>query len=239
MNHHLSLVTDVIPFTWVDGPGNRIVVFFQGCNFDCKACHNPQTIPLESVHAHRWSVDDVLERVRASMPHIRGITVSGGEATLQWEFLVELFDAVKQTPDLAHLTTFIDSNGHVTDGVWDALLPHTDGVMLDLKVLDDGLHRDFTGKSNELVLAYIQRLAHEGKLYETRLMLAPGLNDSDDQLSETATWLMAINPEMRIKVNHFHRHGTRFPASEWAEADDALKEHHREVLVAAGVQYLC
>jgi pyruvate formate lyase activating enzyme len=34
-------VADVIPFSWVDGPGNRFVVFTQGCPFDCLACHNP------------------------------------------------------------------------------------------------------------------------------------------------------------------------------------------------------
>ena len=39
-----GLVTDVIPFSCVDGPGNRFVVFLQGCDFDCVACHNPYTI---------------------------------------------------------------------------------------------------------------------------------------------------------------------------------------------------
>ena len=39
-----GLVTDTIAFSNVDGPGNRFVVFLQGCNFDCIACHNPFTI---------------------------------------------------------------------------------------------------------------------------------------------------------------------------------------------------
>ena len=39
-----GLVTGTIPFSNVDGPGNRFVVFLQGCNFDCVACHNPYTI---------------------------------------------------------------------------------------------------------------------------------------------------------------------------------------------------
>ncbi|MCE1174888.1 MAG: YjjW family glycine radical enzyme activase [Propionibacteriales bacterium] len=38
------MVTDIIEFSVVDGPGNRFVVFLQGCNFDCLACHNPYTI---------------------------------------------------------------------------------------------------------------------------------------------------------------------------------------------------
>ena len=39
-----ALVCDIVRFSSVDGPGNRCVVFLQGCNFDCIACHNPYTI---------------------------------------------------------------------------------------------------------------------------------------------------------------------------------------------------
>ncbi len=239
MSHHQSLVSDFLPFTWVDGPGNRLVIFFQGCNFDCLACHNPQTIPLQSVAAHTWTVEDVLQRVRTSMPFIRGITVSGGEATLQWPFLVELFTRIKQDEEFAHLTTFIDSNGHVEPAVWEALLPVTDGVMLDLKAVDGTLHTELTGHSNALVLDSIRYLAAAGKLYETRLMLAPDRNDSDEQLRTTAQWLLGVDPLMRVKINHFHAHGTRSPASNWAEADEARRQRNRQVLLEAGVQYLC
>jgi pyruvate formate lyase activating enzyme len=44
MNATLGLITDTIAFSNVDGPGNRFVVFLQGCNFDCVVCHNPYTI---------------------------------------------------------------------------------------------------------------------------------------------------------------------------------------------------
>ena len=39
-------VNKIIPFSNVDGPGNRTSVFFQGCSFDCLFCHNPETIHL-------------------------------------------------------------------------------------------------------------------------------------------------------------------------------------------------
>lgn len=38
-----AVVTKIIPFSSVDGPGNRTAVFLQGCNIDCKYCHNPET----------------------------------------------------------------------------------------------------------------------------------------------------------------------------------------------------
>ena len=39
-----GLVTDCLESSAVDGPGNRFIVFLQGCGFDCLACHNPYTI---------------------------------------------------------------------------------------------------------------------------------------------------------------------------------------------------
>ena len=78
-----GLVADTITFSNVDGPGNRFVVFLQGCNFDCVACHNPQTIPghasVDGHRARRMRVDEVVADIRRAAPFISGITVSGGE----------------------------------------------------------------------------------------------------------------------------------------------------------------
>lgn len=38
-----AVVNKIIPFSSVDGPGNRTAVFLQGCNLDCRYCHNPET----------------------------------------------------------------------------------------------------------------------------------------------------------------------------------------------------
>lgn len=233
-----ALVADIIPFSWVDGPGNRFVIFLQGCNFDCRACHNPQTIPLESVHAQRLSVDELLDQIRSAMPHISGVTVSGGEATLQAEFVYSLFLKLKTGSDTRHLTTFIDTNGSASTAVWDMLIPVTDGFMVDLKAFSDALHQELTGASNLPVLASIRYLAVAGKLYETRLMLVPGINDDERDLAAIAAFLTGIDPQMRIKINHFHRHGTRSPALSWPEADEQRKLQYRKVLVSAGARNL-
>ena len=53
MSQPHGLLADVVRFSWVDGPGNRFAVFFQGCNLDCLACHNPHTMPRSTPRAER------------------------------------------------------------------------------------------------------------------------------------------------------------------------------------------
>jgi pyruvate-formate lyase-activating enzyme len=205
----IGQVADTITFSNVDGPGNRFVVFLQGCNFDCVACHNPQTIPrVDGEHFH-VSVDELLARIRKAAPFLSGITVSGGEATLQPEFLLELFGAVKADPDLRRLTCFIDSNGACDRATWDRLAPLTDGAMIDLKCIDPAIHRQMTGESNLPVLDSIDHLQRLGLLYEVRLLILKGVNDAPALLRTTGKWLATIDPAMRVKMIGFRAHGAR------------------------------
>lgn len=220
-------VASIISFSWVDGPGNRFVLFLQGCNFNCLACHNPQTIPLHTPRARTLDVPEVLGEIQAAMPYISGVTVSGGEATVQYEFVLELFKAIKRLPEFAHLTTFIDSNGNAPESIWNSLAPFTDGIMLDLKALDDTSHIALTGSSNVVVLESIRFLDSINKLFEVRLLLVPGQNDSDDELVRTVVWLKGVNPEMKIKINAFKTHGVRAMARDWPEvSEEDLTRYH-------------
>ena len=172
-------------------------------------------------------VSEVLDDIRAAMPYISGITVSGGEATVQHEFVLELFKEIKSLPEFAHLTTFIDSNGNAPESIWESLAPFTDGVMLDLKALDNASHITLTGSSNEVVLESIKFLDSINKLFEVRLLLVPGHNDSDEELIKTAVWLKSINPDMKIKINAFKNHGVRAAASDWPEvSEEDLARYH-------------
>ena len=224
-----GFVADTISFSNVDGPGNRFVVFLQGCNFDCAACHNPQTIPghqpLEGFDPHHLGVDELFERIRPAVPFIRGITASGGEATQQPAFLHALFAAVKADPELAHLTCFVDSNGATDPQVWHDLAPVMDGAMIDLKCLDPAIHLEMTGQPNDKVLASIQQLHRLGLLYEVRLLILAGVNDASELVTRTAQWLAAVDPEMRIKLIGFRAHGAR-------PHDPPLAEPNQEALLA-------
>lgn len=228
--HHADaktgLVASTIPFSSVDGPGNRFVVFFQGCNFDCVACHNPQTIAEGPHTGQSRSVEELLEEIRRAGPFLSGVTVSGGEPTRQAGFVRELFAAVKADPALADLTTLVDTNGSAALDVWDDLAPVMDGAMVDLKALDPDLHVQMTGQPNEATLASIRHLAAIDRLHEVRLLLIAGLNDDPALLDRTADCLAEIDPAMRLKLIGFRRHGVRPVGADLGEPDaDRMADH--------------
>jgi pyruvate-formate lyase-activating enzyme len=238
-----GFVTDIDRASAVDGPGNRYVLFLQGCQFDCLVCHNSCTIPAPPRWMVPTAVDEVVRDVRSVEPFLSGLTVTGGEATLQAPFVHALFTALRaefgdRDRGTRPFTTFLDTNGDVEPAVWDLLVPVTDGVMVDLKALDDEIHVVLTGASNARVLTAVRELAARGVLYEVRLLLVPGLNDGDAVLSRTAEWLLAVDPDLRIRVNAFRRAGTRPCARDLLEPDGRDADRYRTVLTRAGVRRL-
>lgn len=233
-----GLVAGTVPFSAVDGPGNRFVVFLQGCGFDCLVCHNPATIPAHPRGAVRTPVGAVVDLVARDAQFLTGVTVTGGEPTLQPEFLVALLEALAVDPRTAHLSRFVDSNGDTDADLWDRVAPVLDGVMLDLKGLDTERHIVLTGTDNYRVVGSLTRLVALRRLYEVRLLLVPGINDADDALTRTAHWLLALDPRIRVRVNGFRHHGTRAVARDLRAVTDADRERYRAVLTAAGVEDL-
>lgn len=278
MSDGVAAVSKFLTWSVVDGPGNRFVLFLQGCNYRCVTCHNPHTIGVCSdcgacvsvcpsgaltktgrkvVHdpgpciacdsclaacptranpmVRRMTVADVLELLRRNAPFLNGLTVSGGEATLHLEFLIELFTAIRAAPDLAYLTLFIDSNGHLPAEEWWKILALTDGVMLDIKAFDPTRHRRLTGADNDLSLASARQLAEAGKLYELRFLLIPGETDRPEEIAALAALAQELGPDTRLRLNAFQHHGVRGPAASWPIMPRDGVEAAAATLRAAGI----
>ena len=86
-------ICGIIRQSIVDGPGIRFVVFTQGCPHHCPDCHNPQSWPMEG--GTFVTADRLLQEIRKN-PTIQGLTLSGGEPTLQCEELLPLVREVKK-----------------------------------------------------------------------------------------------------------------------------------------------
>lgn len=175
-----------------------------GCDACIEICPSDSTPKTQELTPRQLA-----QEVRRVAPFLSGVTVSGGEATLQAPFVRAWFEALRDDPELSRLTRFVDSNGNAPRSTWDLLEPVMDAAMVDLKALDDDVHRELTGASNARVLASIELLAARGRLYEVRLLLVPGRNDADDALRRTADYLTRVAPGVRVKVIGFRRHGVR------------------------------
>jgi pyruvate formate lyase activating enzyme len=229
-----ALLADTVPFSFVDGPGNRFVAFFQGCTFDCVACHNPQTIPRVALPTCRVvTVTQVVAEVRAVAPYLRGVTASGGECTLHAPFIARWFAALAADPDLARLTRLVDSNGDAEPSTWDLLGGAMDGAMLDLKAFDPAVHEEITGRSNTRVLGSIELLARRGQLHEVRLLIIPGVTDGPGMLDRTAVWLHDVARGVPLVLLPFSHHGVRAAGRTWPEADSADLDRAAATLVRA------
>ncbi len=263
-----GLLNNVLPFSSVDGPGNRSVVFLQGCNLACVYCHNPYTIGLcthcgeciepcpedalsfaDTAVVVDWEactrcgvcIDvcpesstplaetvtpiEVVDKVRRSAPFVSGVTISGGEATVQPDFLVALTEAFKDDPMYASKSLLIDSNGKAPRALWDRLAPTIDGVMLDLKAWDAANHERLTGSGNAEVLDSLAHLAEIGLLTEVRFVLVPGWNDDPDHLEAMADHLARFDAPLKlIRARH---HGVTDPIYDEPSVDHAEKVAER------------
>jgi YjjW family glycine radical enzyme activase len=175
-----------------------------GCDDCIRACPSDST-----PKARRLAPHELVDEVRPVAPFLSGVTVSGGEATMQAPFVRAWFEALRDDPALGRLTRFVDTNGDAPGATWELLEPVMDAAMVDLKAFDDGVHRQLTGASNERVLASIERLAARGKLHEVRLLIVPGRNDADEHVRRTGAYLAGVAPGVRVKVIGFRRHGVR------------------------------
>ncbi|MCA1744122.1 MAG: 4Fe-4S cluster-binding domain-containing protein [Bacteroidales bacterium] len=125
-----------------DGPGIRLVIFLQGCNFKCLYCANPDTIAYEG--GKSYAVEDLVQMAERQRPFFGkkgGVTVSGGEPLMQAKGLIELFSQLKQRG----FSTCIDTNGGILTSTTKALMAHTDLVLLDVKHIDNAQHKKLTG----------------------------------------------------------------------------------------------
>lgn len=102
-------IHSVESFGSVDGPGVRYIVFLQGCHMRCKYCHNPETWAMEGgEELTAKEVFDKAYRYRNYWKKNGGITVSGGEALLQIDFVIALFKLAKEKG----VHTTLDTSGN-------------------------------------------------------------------------------------------------------------------------------
>lgn len=205
-----GFVHSVESFGSVDGPGIRFLIFLQGCPMRCQFCHNPDS--WKTGIGEERTADELLdqaERFRAYWGDNGGITVSGGEALLQIDFLLELFEKAKQRG----IGTCLDTSAQLFTRKspffekFERLMELTDTMLLDIKHIDDEEHRKLTRHSNANILDCARYLSEIDKPVWIRHVLIPGITDKDEYLVRLRDFLSTIHNIERIEVLPYHTLG--------------------------------
>lgn len=207
----LGRVHSVETFGSVDGPGIRFLIFLKGCSMRCRYCHNPDTWDPETDDLR--TADELLTqamRYRSYWGREGGITVSGGEALLQIDFLTELFRKAKAKG----IHTCLDTSGQPFTrrepffSKFAELMKYTDLLLFDLKQIDDAKHRELTGRTNRNILDCARYLSDIGKPIWVRHVLVPGVTDNDDDLHALRAFIDTLQNVKRVEVLPYHAMGT-------------------------------
>ena len=211
-------IFDIQRYSIHDGNGIRTICFLKGCVLRCRWCCNPesqeygiQTMMVQGkpkTIGRDVTVAEVMREVEKDRIYFRrsggGLTLSGGESLCQPQFARDLLHAAKE----AGIPTAMESMACAKYQVIEEILPYLDQYLLDIKHINAEKHREFTGRSNELMLENARKIA-SGRMTELsiRVPVIPTFNDTPEEIREIARFADKLPGVKRIHLLPYHRLG--------------------------------
>lgn len=173
---------------------------------------NTKMLKDKGIKLEARTPEDVLKQALRYKPYWKGdggITVSGGEALLQIDFLIEFFKLAKAEG----IHTAIDTAGNPFTreepffSKFRELMKVTDLFILDIKQIEDQKHRDLTGFTNANILDLAQYLSEQGKHMWIRHVLVPGITTDEVDLRKTDEFIRTLQNVDKVEVLPYHKLG--------------------------------
>lgn len=211
-------IFDIQRFSIHDGKGIRTIVFLKGCVLRCRWCCNPesqeydiQTMMVQGkpkIIGEDITVREVMETVEKDRPYYRrsggGLTLSGGESLCQPDFARALLRAAKEMG----INTAMESMGCAPYEVIESILPYLDQYLMDIKHMNPAKHKEFTGRSNELMIENAKKIADSGMTnLVIRVPVIPGFNDRTDEIEAIAKYASQLKGVTKMHLLPYHRLG--------------------------------
>ena len=239
-----GFIHSIESFGTVDGPGIRLVVFFQGCPLRCLYCHNPDTWRMAD--GQPMTVEEILAQFRKNKAFYSkgGITATGGEPLLQLDFLTALFEAAKAEG----IHTCLDTSGitfrpddEALLARFDRLMAATDLIMLDLKQVIPQRHQALTGQDNANVLAFARYASEQNKQLWIRHVVVPGWTDDVESLTALGRFMAQLKtvkaldvlPYHTLGVHKYQELGVKYPLEGVEPLEQKDAERARSVILSA------
>lgn len=173
---------------------------------------NTKLLKDKGVKVEARTPEDLLKQALRYKPYWKnggGITVSGGEALLQMDFLIEFFKLAKAQG----IHTTIDTAGNPFTreepffSKFNELMELTDLFLLDIKQINDDKHRELTGFSNSNILDLAKYLSDNGKHMWIRHVLVPTVTTDEDDLKKTKEFIDTLKTVDKVEVLPYHKLG--------------------------------
>ena len=170
--------------------GNHIVgIDRQRCD-NCLNCEEECMLGALTIWGKKMTVEDAMDAIRRDREFYDrsggGVTLSGGEALLQWRFCAKLLERCKEEG----IHTCVESALHVRPEVIDSVAPYVDLFITDIKQMDSAIHKQFTGVGNELILSNIKKLVEMDMPLIIRMPIIPGFNDNEAYIDAASDFIL-------------------------------------------------
>ena len=193
---------------------NSIILTESGCEIDREKCTNiEECMEVCSYEAYEKSgyeisAQDLYNKLIRDKIFFEqsggGVTFSGGEAGLQYEFLSEIGAELQKD----NIHTALDTAGLITWGKLEKAINSMNMVLFDIKAYDSRLHRKYTGAGNELILENIKKTADKNKELIIRMVIVPGMNDNMEDIKKRISFIKELGSAVKqIDILKYHNLG--------------------------------
>jgi len=184
---------------------NRISINRKRCS-SCGECFHKCPTGALAVVGKEMTVEEVMKEVDKDAVFYDesegGVTFSGGEPLLQFDFLNALLDECNERG----IHTAVDTCGYASLEIVEKISDKVDLFLYDIKLMDDKDHKKYTGVSNKAILRNFEKLARNGNDILVRFPIVPKVNDGKDNVAKTAEFVLSQGIK-RICLFPYHRAG--------------------------------
>ena len=169
----------------------------------CGVCVPYCRLGLRKIAGTIWTAEALAERLQRDADVYQmsggGVTFSGGEPLMQWDFVSEVISRLKG------IHTAIETSGYTNDEIFRQAMGTLDLIMMDWKVSDPEKHRYYTGVDQAPIRRHAEMLAAGETPFILRMPIIPGVNDTEKHFQTAAEIVKDAKTLLRIDILPYQR----------------------------------
>ncbi|WP_099205580.1 glycyl-radical enzyme activating protein [Scatolibacter rhodanostii] len=187
-----------------DAAGNH-EVNFEKCAA-CQACIHVCPTRCLKIFGEKMNAHAVIKEVLKDQKYFKssggGVTFTGGEPTVQYDFLLEMMKVAKEN----NLHVCLETNGIIFSEKLSHLMSYTDLFLIDYKATGE-IHKILTGVEESFVRQTIDSIHKAGGKMILRCPIVEGLNDSEEHFAQIRKFKSQYSSILNVEIMAYHASG--------------------------------